>query len=143
MLDHSTDQADITAAGLNSAVSLITGHGDVSIDQLHAHFGTNAAEVAMLAGVLGGPPFSFTVHGPEEFDNVHAISLATKVDRAAFVVAISSYGRSQLCRLVPFERWSGIHIVRCGVDEAFLQAIRITRRLDLAAEVPGADGRIL
>ncbi|QHP73368.1 ABC-F family ATP-binding cassette domain-containing protein [Bradyrhizobium sp. LCT2] len=28
-------------------------------------------------------------------------------------------------------------------DEAFLQAIRITRRLDLAAEVPGADGRIL
>ncbi|MEO8598329.1 MAG: colanic acid biosynthesis glycosyltransferase WcaL, partial [bacterium] len=35
---------------------------------LHAHFGTNSAEVAMLATTLGGPPYSFTVHGPEEFD---------------------------------------------------------------------------
>jgi colanic acid/amylovoran biosynthesis glycosyltransferase len=34
---------------------------------LHAHFGTNSAEVALLARVLGGPPFSFTVHGPDEF----------------------------------------------------------------------------
>jgi hypothetical protein len=34
VLDHSTDQADITAVGLNSAVSLFTGHGDVTIDQL-------------------------------------------------------------------------------------------------------------
>ncbi|MFT5644295.1 MAG: colanic acid/amylovoran biosynthesis glycosyltransferase, partial [Janthinobacterium sp.] len=31
---------------------------------LHAHFGTNSAEVAMLAQALGGPPYSFTVHGP-------------------------------------------------------------------------------
>src|SRR5690349_21575040 len=35
---------------------------------LHAHFGTNSAEVVMLVRVLGGPPYSFTVHGPEEFD---------------------------------------------------------------------------
>jgi hypothetical protein len=34
VLDHSTDQADITATGLNSAVSLFTGHGDVTIDKL-------------------------------------------------------------------------------------------------------------
>ena len=34
VLDHSTDQSNITAAGLDSAVSLFTGHGDVTIDQL-------------------------------------------------------------------------------------------------------------
>ena len=38
------------------------------VDHLHAHFGTNSAEVAMLVHELGGPPWSFTVHGPEEFD---------------------------------------------------------------------------
>src|SRR5450755_445183 len=27
---------------------------------VHAHFGTNGAEVAMLARALGGPPYSFT-----------------------------------------------------------------------------------
>ena len=35
---------------------------------LHAHFGTNAAAVAMLGRLLGGPPYSITMHGPEEFD---------------------------------------------------------------------------
>src|SRR5882757_9271915 len=54
---------------------------------LHAHFGTNSAEVAMLVHILGGPPWSFTVHGPEEFDKAHAIGLAEKIRRAAFVVA--------------------------------------------------------
>jgi len=34
---------------------------------LHAHFGTNSAEIAMLVRLLGGPAYSFTVHGPDEF----------------------------------------------------------------------------
>ncbi|HEV3027564.1 MAG TPA: colanic acid biosynthesis glycosyltransferase WcaL, partial [Planctomycetota bacterium] len=39
-----------------------------SVSHLHAHFGTNPAAVALLCRILGGPPYSFTVHGPEEFD---------------------------------------------------------------------------
>src|SRR5262249_18729072 len=35
------------------------------IKHLHAHFGTNSAEVAMLVHALGGPKWSFTVHGTE------------------------------------------------------------------------------
>lgn len=31
----------------------------------HAHFGTNAATVAMLSAALGGPAYSFTVHAPK------------------------------------------------------------------------------
>src|SRR5262245_4184884 len=53
---------------LAEACALRQALGDDGADQLHAHFGTNTAEVAMLAHALGGPPFSFTVHGPEEFD---------------------------------------------------------------------------
>ena len=88
-------------------------------DQLHAHFGTNAAEVAMLAGLLGGPPFSFTVHGPEEFDKPQALHLACKARDAAFVAAVSSYGRSQLYRWLPVADWPKVQVVHCGLESAF------------------------
>src|ERR1700730_6579601 len=58
------------------------------VQHLHAHFGTNSAEVAMLVHLLGGPRWSFTVHGPEEFDKPQFIGLAEKIRRAAFVVAV-------------------------------------------------------
>lgn len=86
---------------------------------LHAHFGTNSAEVAMLARELGGPPYSFTVHGPEEFDAPEALGLGEKIQRASFVVAISSYGRSQLYRWSEHAAWPKIEVVHCGLDAAF------------------------
>jgi len=89
---------------------------------LHTHFGTNPAAVALLTRILGGPPYSFTVHGPEEFDRPDALSLREKIAGAAFVVAISSFGRSQLFRWARLEDWGKIRIVRCGVDAAFLEA---------------------
>ena len=89
------------------------------VDHLHAHFGTNSAEIAMLVHALGGPDWSFTVHGPEEFDKPYFIGLAEKIRWSAFVVAISSFGRSQLYRLVASEYWPKIHVVRCGIDQAF------------------------
>ena len=89
---------------------------------LHAHFGTNAAEVALLANVLGGPPYSFTVHGPEEFDKPAALHLREKIAHAAFVVAISSFGRSQILRWSDSADWSRVEVVHCGLDHAFLGA---------------------
>ena len=86
---------------------------------LHAHFGTNSAEVAMLAHALGGPPYSFTVHGPEEFDRPQFLGLGEKIRRASFVVAISSFGRSQLFRWVGYDQWSKVKVVHCGLDGAF------------------------
>jgi len=86
---------------------------------VHAHFGTNSAEVVMLANLLGGPGYSFTVHGPEEFDKPEFIKLREKVRRAAFVVAISSYGRSQLSRWVDYADWPKIKVVHCGLEPAF------------------------
>jgi glycosyltransferase involved in cell wall biosynthesis len=89
---------------------------------LHAHFGTNPAEVAMLTHALGGPPWSFTVHGPEEFDRPAALHLGEKLRRAAFAVAVSSYGRSQLYRWVEHRHWHKLHVVHCGLDPDFLAA---------------------
>ena len=86
---------------------------------VHAHFGTNGAEVAMLVRELGGPTYSFTVHGPEEFDKAGLLKLGEKAARAKFVVAISSYGRSQLYRWVPLAAWPAIRVVHCGLEPGF------------------------
>ena len=94
---------------------------DENIDHLHVHFGSNPTTVAMLCEMLGGPGYSFTVHGPEDFDKVAAIALPEKIKRARFVVAISSYGRSQLYRWCDYQQWSKIHIVHCGLDRSFLE----------------------
>jgi glycosyltransferase involved in cell wall biosynthesis len=87
--------------------------------QIHAHFGTNSAEVAMLTNALGGPPYSFTAHGPEEF--LRPIGLGEKIRRAAFVVAVSSFGRSQLCLWSQYTDWSKIKIVHCGLEKSYFQ----------------------
>lgn len=92
------------------------------VEHFHVHFGTNSAEVAMLVHVLGGPPWSFTIHGPEEFDLARLIGLAEKVRRCSFVVAISSYGRSQLYRLVKHQDWSKVQMVRCGLETSYFAA---------------------
>ncbi len=92
------------------------------IDHVHAHFGTNSTTVAMLARALGGPTYSFTAHGPEEFDKPEALKLGLKVQHAAFAVAVSEFGRSQLYRWCSHENWSKIHVIHCGVDGAFLNA---------------------
>jgi colanic acid/amylovoran biosynthesis glycosyltransferase len=86
---------------------------------VHAHFGTNSAEVAMLAHALGGPPYSFTAHGPEEFDKAPFLGIGEKVERAAFVIAVSSYGRSQLYRWVDHAHWPKVNVVHCGLEPAF------------------------
>ena len=93
-------------------------HGSTHV---HAHFGTNSAEVTMYARLLGGPPFSFTAHGPREF--VGPLALDEKVRHARFVVAISSFGRSQIYMRTFYIDWPKIHVVRCGIDREFYRGV--------------------
>lgn len=93
------------------------------VRHLHVHFGTNATAVARITHRLGGPAYSFTVHGPDEFDRPAQIDMRGKIAEAAFCVAISSYGRSQLMRWSRYVDWPKIQIVRCGVDETFTTPI--------------------
>lgn len=86
------------------------------LPHIHAHFGTNSATVAMLAAEIGGLTYSFTAHGPEEFDAPRGHSLGEKVARSAFTVAISSYGRAQLCRWADVAHWHRLHVVHCGIE---------------------------
>lgn len=90
------------------------------IQHLHVHFGTNPAAVARLIRMLGGPPFSLTVHGPNEFDGPRGLSLPESLRDAKCVVAISEFCASQLRRWLPPDQWSKIHIVHCTVGDEFL-----------------------
>jgi glycosyltransferase involved in cell wall biosynthesis len=118
-----------------------------SVQHLHAHFGTNSAEVAMLVHALGGPRWSFTIHGPKEYDNVQLVGLAEKIRRSAFVVAISSYGRSQLYRLVEHEHWSKVYVVHCGLEPAWfttaVHPVPSARRLVCVGRLCEQKGQLL
>jgi glycosyltransferase involved in cell wall biosynthesis len=87
------------------------------VSHLHAHFGSTPTTVALLCAALGGPPFSFTIHGFNEYE--HA---PEKVARAAFVLAISSFGKAQLYHRVAPSEWPKIHEVHCGVEDELLVA---------------------
>jgi len=109
--------------------------------------GKPGAAVALLTRLLGGPPFSFTVHGPDEFDNPMGLSLADKIAGASAVIAVSDFGKSQLYRWIPYTDWPKVHVVRCGVDAAFLaagaQPIADNRRLVCIGRLSEQKGQLL
>lgn len=89
------------------------------VQHVHVHFGTNAAAVARLVRTLGGPSYSMTVHGPDEFDACIGLSLADKIADASFTIAISHFGAAQLRRWSEAEHWDRIHVVRCTIGTGF------------------------
>jgi glycosyltransferase involved in cell wall biosynthesis len=91
------------------------------VRHLHNHIGESSAMVAMLAGMLQGIPYSLTIHGPNEFDRPTLFALDEKTHRAAFVVAISEFTRSQLYRWVDYRDWSKIQVVHIGVGPMYLE----------------------
>lgn len=90
-----------------------------NIDHVHAHFATNATAIAMLSHRMGGPGYSFTSHGPDEFDQAAGLSFDLKMRHARFVCAISEFCRVQLVRASGrWAHWNKIEIVHCGLAMA-------------------------
>ena len=114
-------------------------------DRIHAHFGTNSTNVVMFVRVLGGPRFSFTVHGPDEF--LKPMGLEEKVHRSDFVVAISSFGRSQMYMRARHTDWPKINVVHCGLEPAFYEKaatpVLETPRLVCVGRLCEAKGQLL
>jgi glycosyltransferase involved in cell wall biosynthesis len=117
------------------------------VDHLHVHFGTNPAAVAMFCRTLGGPAWSLTVHGPEEFNRVGQLALPQKLASAALAVAISDFARSQLYRYCPSALWDRVQVVRCGLDGLFLDAaaspIPSTKKLVCVGRLCQQKGQML
>lgn len=85
---------------------------------LHNHNADSSCTVAMLAACLGEFTFSFTIHGPGVFFEPDRWRIDEKVRRAAFVLCISHFCRSQTMIFSPVDTWDNLHILRCAVDPA-------------------------
>jgi colanic acid/amylovoran biosynthesis glycosyltransferase len=96
------------------------------LTHLHNHFGDSSCTVAMLASVLGGFTFSFSLHGPGIFFEPHRWRLDEKLRRALFVSNISHFCRSQAMIFCPPEKWDRLHIIHCGVDPALFKPVTHT-----------------
>lgn len=86
------------------------------IDHVHVHFLTNAAAVAMLARIMGGPSYSVMVHGPDELVDAPLLDFPAKIQHAAFITAISHFCKSQIVRFSSIANSEKIHIVHCGLQ---------------------------
>ena len=106
---------------LSEACLLLGWTDELGIEHIHTHYGTNSATVAMLCRLLGGPTYSFTMHGPEEFDAPRGNCLREKIQHARFVVAICEFTRSQLYRWADYHDWPRIHVIHVGVGPMFLK----------------------
>src|SRR6056297_1122580 len=86
------------------------------IDHVHVHFSTNAASVAMLAEMMGGPRFSMTVHGPDELAEMTKTGMALKAHQARAIAAISDYCRGVVIKEAGEAVSAKTHVIRCGID---------------------------
>jgi len=68
-----------------------------SLEHLHAHFGSIAANVARLAARLSGVTYSFTAHAKDIFhEDVDPAALAARLREAHTVVTVSDFNREYL-----------------------------------------------
>jgi glycosyltransferase involved in cell wall biosynthesis len=81
-------------------------------DHIHAHFATEAADVAALLGRLSGRPHSFTGHSTDLFAD--PAGLRRRLGGAAFAVLVCDYDRREVERLVPGA--GRLEVVPLGVD---------------------------
>lgn len=85
------------------------------IAHVHTHY---ASTVALLMRRIFPVEVSMSIHGSGEFDEPRSFHLADKIAASDFVRAISFFGRSQIMRACPADRWESIEVCRLGVDPA-------------------------
>jgi len=99
-----------------------------SLAHLHNHFADSSCSVATIAAEMGDFTFSFTMHGPAEFQEPRLWWIEEKIRRALFVNCISHFCRSQAMMFAPFDCWQKLRIVHCGVDPGLFEVKRHTSR---------------
>jgi glycosyltransferase involved in cell wall biosynthesis len=114
---------------------------------LHVHFGNAGASVGVLVKRLTACHLSYTIHGPDEFDDVGGQHLPVKMREADVVVCISQFARGQLMRITDPAHWGKFRVCHLGVEpEQFRFALRGTSPLPqllCVGRLTPAKGQIL
>ena len=92
-------------------------------EHLHAHFASEAADIAELLGALTHRRHSFTGHSTDLFADPDA--LRARLEAAAFAVLVCEYDRREVERAAPGA--GTLHVIPLGID---LEAIRRTKPYD-------------
>jgi colanic acid/amylovoran biosynthesis glycosyltransferase len=93
---------------------------EAGVPLLHVHFAQSSAIVAMLSRCLGGPRWTVTVHGPEDFEPAHRRMLATLATHASAAVAVSEWA-ADATRRAAAPRPVSVSVIGMGVDRDFLE----------------------
>jgi glycosyltransferase involved in cell wall biosynthesis len=88
-------------------------------DVLHAHF-TTATTIACFARMLGGPPVSLGLHGPEEFSDFSPEEWRWKARESLFLAAVCEATAQRGRDAVGAHLAEKVRVVRCGLDAMFL-----------------------
>jgi glycosyltransferase involved in cell wall biosynthesis len=98
----------------------------LDIEHVHAHFATHPALAAHVVNRLTGIPYSFTAHGSDL--HVDRTMLATKVEGAAFVVAVSDYNRRLIVAECGESHADKVVVIHCGTDPSVFRVASSSRR---------------
>lgn len=124
------------------------------VRHLHAHFGQAPATIAWFAAAIGNIDepgqwsWSFTIHGFQDFVDEAVARLDLKARDAAFVVCISDFTKSQLCRITDPALWDRFVVLRCGIDlDAFAprssRPLREVPRISVVGRLSPEKGHIV
>lgn len=91
------------------------------LQHLHAHFGSDAATVALMASRLGGLPFSFTAHAKDiyhtyEDELTDSRMRRAKISEARFVATVSEFNKQYLQGLAGKQNAARIRRLYNGID---------------------------
>lgn len=111
--------AFLQIAYLIEAAYLASRLKKLDVDILHNHIAENSANVAMLASVISGIPYSMTVHGPGIFFHPEKWALGVKIARSAFTATITNFCKSQCMLFSDPLAWDKLHVVRCSAGKDF------------------------
>lgn len=92
------------------------------VSHIHAQFGQAPATIAWFATEImrfqtpTRVSWSFTIHGFQDFVDEAVARLDLKAATARFVVCVSKFTKSQLCRITEPALWDRFHVIHCGID---------------------------
>ncbi len=102
---------------LCQAAQLIRWARKRRISHVHVHFGTDEADVALLASMLGGPSYSLTLHAFDIFrDNVDRVLLARKINGSRFTVTVCESNRRFILENIPNVDPAKVRVNYNGID---------------------------
>lgn len=93
------------------------------VTHVHSQWAHSSGSIGMYGAWLIGVPFSFTGHAADLFRN--RVALADKIDRAEFIICISSFHREFF--LKEGARPEQLQIAYCGIDTSLFSPSRPER----------------